>query len=195
MKPKILLALLASGLFVICPSNASSSEAIITWTGNAGYRARINMTYDDAFASVGAWGGGPFGGTPTNQGVTQLSLTFFNPSLQPIFSTNDISNSSINYRFLNVSFDTVSRTLLGGFDVGKDSFAEGEPGSSAGQFYLTGVAFPALHDSFLAQQVDSGGQFTVTVVPEPSIWAFGLMAIAAFVASPAVPTRRGRLKT
>src|SRR5439155_8662951 len=138
MKPKILLLVLVSGCLLASKSKADVRDAIITWTGDAGYRARITMSYDDAFASVAAWGGGPFSGTPTNQGISQLSVEFFNPSLQPIFSTNDISNSVSTYRFLSIGFDTGAKTLFGSLDVGKDSFAEGEPGSSAGQFYLNG---------------------------------------------------------
>jgi len=158
-------------------------DAIITWSGDAGYSAQINMSYDDSFAIVGAWGGGPpfLGGTPTNQGISQLSVAFLAPSLQPLFATNDIYNGTINYKFLSLSFDTVANTLFGSLDVGKDSFAEEEPGSSEGQFFLTGVSFPTLHDSFLVQVVDSGGEFTVTVVPEPSTWSMSAAAVVAFV--------------
>src|SRR4029077_5923998 len=103
---KILWLALVTLCFLARKSHADVKEAIITWTGNAGYRARITMSYDAAFGSVAAWGGGPFGGTPTNQGISQLSVAFFSPSLQPLFATNDISNSVSTYRFLNISFDT-----------------------------------------------------------------------------------------
>jgi hypothetical protein len=176
MKRTILL-LVAIECFVAAPTQAAIADAIINWTGDAGYRALITMRYDDAFPEVAAWGGGPFGATPTNQGIMQLSVAFYSPTLQPLFSTNDISNSLISYRFLNISFDTTARTVFGPLDVGKDSFAEGEPGSSQGQFYLTGVSFPSLNDSFLARSVDSGGHFTVTVVPEPSTWTLCIAAV------------------
>jgi len=168
--------------FLLHEANASPKDALITWIGNAGYRASILMTYDDSFPTVGAWGGGaPISGTPTNQGISQLSASFYTPSsLTPVFSVNDISNSIINYKFLTLSFNTTTATLSGSFDVGKDSFAEGEPGSSAGQYYLLGPS-PSLIDSFLAQQVDSGGHFTVTIVPEPSAWSLVLAgAVATF---------------
>jgi len=177
-KPGILLLVLAGGCFTGVRANAELRDAIISWTGDGGYSARITMSYDDSFTSVGAWGGGaPISGTPTNQGISQLSVEFFNPSLQPIYSTNEISNYSISYRFLSVSFDTDTKTLLGSLDVGKDSFAEGEPGSSAGQYYLKGVSSPSLVDSFLAQAVDSGGLFTVTVIPEPSTLSLCVVAM------------------
>jgi hypothetical protein len=170
MKYSMFSIALISAWFLPFTTKADFRNAIITWQGDFGYRARITITYDDSFSSVAAWGGGlpSLGGVPTNQGIAQLSFAFFSPTLQLLFATNDISGGQVTYRFLSINFDTTGQTLFGFFDVGKDSFAEGEPGSSSGQFYLTGLSFPALHDSNLAQTVDSGGQFTVTVVPEPS---------------------------
>lgn len=191
---RIGLMTLVSSCLLICRSNAELREAIITWKGDAGYRARITMDYDDAFASVGAWGGGAFGGTATNQGIAQLSVAFFNPSLQPVFSTNDISNGNVTYRFLNISFDTTTRSVFGFLDVGKDSFAEGEPGSSAGQYYLTGVSLPTLHDSSLGQAVDSGGQFVVTIVPEPSCASLGVTAMILVTLIFRLKANRGSLR-
>jgi hypothetical protein len=141
------------------------------------------MSYDDAFASVAAWGGGvgPFSGIPTNQGIANLSVEFFTPSLQPMFAVTDISSGISTYKFLSINFDTDAQTLFGSLDVGKDSFGEGEPGSPEGQFYLTGVSFPQLHDPFLLQIVDSGGQFSVAVIPEPSTWSLCVVATVAFI--------------
>jgi hypothetical protein len=139
------------------------------------------MTYDSSLPVVSAIGGLQIGGTPTNQGISQLSVAFYTPlSLTPVYSTSDISNSVITYKLLSISFDTVSRTLFGFLDVGRDSFAEGDTGSSIGQFYLTGVSSPALHDSFAAQVVDSGGQFTT--VPEPCGWMLGMIGFVTMVA-------------
>jgi hypothetical protein len=193
MKPGILAFI--SSCFIAFTSQASPQQAIITWRGDAGYRANITMSYDDAFASVGASGGGSPGGTPTNQGITQLSVAFFSPSLQPLFATNDIFNGVINYKFLSISFDTSAHTLLGFLDVGKDTFAEGGPGPFTPEYYLTyqaGVVLPMLHDAVLLQTVDSGGQFTVTIVPEPSMYSLCMTAVAACIL---IRSRRIRPRT
>lgn len=71
---------------------------------------------------------------------------------------------------------------MGILDVGRDSFAEGDPGSSLGQYYLVGISSPSLINSATAQQVDSGGQFTITVVPEPSAWALVAVGFAILTA-------------
>jgi hypothetical protein len=184
MKANLILLAIVADCFFATPSNAEVKDAIITWTGNAGYHVHISMTYDDSFATVGAWGAPPSSvGTPTNQGISRLSVDFYSPSSQrPVFSFDDISNGTINYRFLSIDFDTSSRTLFGSLDVGKDSFAEEElPGSSAGQYYLHGVSFPILVDSYLAQSVDSGGQFVVTVIPEPSTWCLCVAGLAVII--------------
>ena len=177
MNPKaISLALLS--LCFLHHGRAAVQNALITWTGNAGYHASILMTYDDSFPTVGAWGGGaPISSTPTNQGIFQLSASFFTPSSQvPVFSVNDVSNSIINYKFLTLSFSTASTTLFGHFDVGKDSFAEGESGSSAGQYYLTLLGpSPTLIDPAIGAELDYGGHFLVTIVPEPSAWTLALV--------------------
>src|ERR1051326_5205447 len=139
MKPTIVLLVLLANISFPGRGNADVRSAIINWLGDGGYRARITMSYDDSFAFVSAWGGTPFGGTPTNQGISSLSVAFYLPSSRgfpfpPAYSTQDISNSIPTYKFLNIGFDTVSRNLVGPLDVGRDSFAEGDPGSSAGQY-------------------------------------------------------------
>ena len=141
-------------------SGAAVKQVMFTWKGDAGYVARISMSYDDTFPFVSAWGGGPFLGTATNQGISELSVTFLTATQTLLFSTSNVSNSVVTYRFLAIGFDTISETLVGQLDVGKDSFAEGEPGSSAGQFYL--VSSPSyLISSFTGQPVDSGGEIVV----------------------------------
>ena len=180
MKTKTIPFVLLVGISLIHCKHASATDAIINWLGDGGYRARITMNYDDSFATVLARGDLSFSGPLTNQGITQLSVSFFNPtSFQPIFSTQDVSNGIVTYRFLTIALDNVSRTLSGSLDVGRDSFAEGDPGSPAGQFYLVHTSSTSLIDSFTGQPVDSGGQFTVTVVPEPSTWSLCVVAIAA----------------
>lgn len=165
----LFLSLLSAAIFLVHPPHANAADAIINWQGDAGYRARITMSCDDTYAAVLAKGDLSFNGPLTNQGITQLAVSFFSPSsLQPVFSAQDISNSIVTYRFLAINLDTTSATLSGALDVGKDSFAEGEPGSSAGQFYLTDYSAPSLIDSSTGQPVDSGGQFIVSIVPEPS---------------------------
>src|SRR5262245_36986000 len=127
MKATSLLVLLFVELALVYRGEADARDVMINWEGTGGYRAHISMTYDDAFGSVAAWGGGPipFGGSPTNQGISQLSVSFYAPlSQQPTFSAQDISDGVVLYRFLNISFDTSARTLFGLLDVGKDSFAE-----------------------------------------------------------------------
>jgi hypothetical protein len=111
------------------------------------------------FAFVSALGRGPF--LPaTNQGITELSVVFFRPNQTLLFFNRSISNSVVLYGFLSIGFDTTSETLVGHLNVGKDSFAEGEPGSSAGQFYLSSPP-TQLIDSFTGQPVDSGNGVVV----------------------------------
>ena len=167
-------------------ANADAQGAIIDWQGNGGYSARITMSYDASLPLVFADGGYPFS-TPTNYGISSLSVQFFPPfsppsSSTPLYSTQNVSNSIVTYKFLLLYFDTVSRNLTGALDVGRDSFAEGDPGSSLGQYHLLGlVSSPTLMNSFTATPVDSGGTFTVTVVPEPSSIALaGLGAALLF---------------
>src|SRR5882724_6277548 len=128
MKTRTVPFILLVGISLVHRSPANAADAIINWLGDGGYRARITMSYDDAFATVLARGTLSFGGPPTNQGITQLSVSFFKPSsLPPVFSTQDVSNSIVTYRFLTFAFDTAARTLSGEMDVGRDSFAEGDP--------------------------------------------------------------------
>src|SRR6266404_1872451 len=131
MKTTILLCFVVTSALFMSRTDVGAQGAIINWQGNGGYRAQITMTYDASFALVSAQGGGPFGGVPTNQGINSLSVEFFLPSsLTPVYSTQNISNSIVTYKFLGISFDTVSRSLIGSLDIGRDSFAEGDPGSS-----------------------------------------------------------------
>jgi hypothetical protein len=97
-----------------------------------------------------------------------------------VFSVYDISNSVITYKFLGLNFNTATTSLFGGFDVGKDSFAEGETNSPVGQYYLLGPN-PALIDPSIGQAVDTGGQFTVTIVPEPAAWTLVLLPAVALI--------------
>ena len=173
MKTKIALFLIIGSVFTIS-SHANAQGAIITWTGNSGYSAQITMTYNSLFANVFATGGSTFPGL-TNQGITSLVVSFFSPSspLTPIYSVIDVSNSVVSYGFLNIAFDTTNSSLAGLIDVGKDTFAEGLPGSSAGEYYLHGaITSPTLMDAGANLQLDSGGSFNVTIVPEPETWEF-----------------------
>lgn len=171
MKSIITLLVIAGGCFMAAHSNADDRTAIITWTGNGGYRTEMTLTYDPLDASVFA--GGDLGVQgPTNQGIASLDVNFFGPSsLQPLYSVTDVSNSVVLYRFLNISFDTSASSMSGSYiDVGKDTFGEGLPGSSQGEYYLHGlITSPTLVDAYSLLNLDSGGQFNVTVVPEPAI--------------------------
>lgn len=183
MKPNILLFGVLAAILFLGRADACAQGVIIDWQGNGGYRAKITMTYDASFALVSARGDGRPFMTPTNQGISSLSVQFFAPSSStPLYSTQDISNSIVTYRFLIIDFDTTLKTLIGTLDVGRDSFAEGG-GSSSGQYHLLGVASPQLMNSFTGLPIDSGGQFTVTVVPEPSTWAIGVIGLTAIASA------------
>lgn len=180
MKTKFLFLSLA-GIALAHEANAIAGDVLITWTGTAGYSTHIFVNYDDSFAQVGAWGGGagPYSGVATNQGINQLTAQFYAPSsLDPFFVVDDVENGVIGYKFLQFTFNTATDTLEGYLDFGKDSFAEEDPESLPGECYLNGTpSFLTLHDSHLVTQLDSGGQFTVTPVPEPS--TLGLLTAGA----------------
>ena len=188
---KLKRVLLLSGVLFVLQTNADAGTAIINWTGNAGYRAEMTMTFDDAFATVLARGDLSFSGPPTNQGITQLAINFYTPSSSlPIFSVNDVSNNVVTYRFLTIGLDIGAHSLFGNLDVGKDTFAEGGPGTSAHEFYLVNAGSPRLFDT-LGGPGDSRGVFVVTIVPEPSTWTFCLAALVFGIAS----SRRTRPKS
>src|SRR5436305_870983 len=108
MKTNPVIFVLLLGISVCDRNNANAAAATIDWLGDGGYRARITMNYDDSFATVLARGDLSFGGPAMNLGITQLSVSFFKPSVvPPVFSTQDISNNIVTYRFLTFSFDTV----------------------------------------------------------------------------------------
>jgi hypothetical protein len=180
MKPNTFLVVVLTGILFMSQSDAEAQGAIIDWQGDEGYRARITMTYDASLPLVFARGGYPLS-SPTNHGITLLSVQFFPPSSStPLYTTQNISNSVVTYKFLMLYLDTVSRNLTGSLDVGRDSFAENDPGSSLGQYHLNGpVSAPFLINSYTPfPPVDSGGQFTTTIVPEPSTWALGAIGFA-----------------
>src|SRR5690349_9939522 len=104
-----------AAMLLLQQASATTKNAQITWTGNAGYHASVLMTYDDSFATVGAWGGrAPIIGTPTDQGISQLAASFSTPSsLTPVFSISDISSSVITYKFLRLSFNAATTSLFG----------------------------------------------------------------------------------
>jgi hypothetical protein len=181
MKTKIVLAVLFAGILAGRQSNAAQQSVNINWLGNGGSRVLMSMSYDDAFPIVSALGDHYNGGTATNVGISQLSLHFLvvPSALHPAYSVQDISNNVVMYRFLRFTFDTVSLTLSGQLDVGKDTFGEGLPGSSTGEYYLSGpVSSPSLVDPNTGQTLDSGGAFTITPVPEPSTWALVAAGLA-----------------
>jgi len=158
-KTKVLLIGLCCFFSFRFESGAAVRQVHFSWIGDGGYSAAIIMRYDDAFPFVSALGGGPFGGTATNQGIKELSVLFRGPARTLLFYPRCISNSVVTYRFLKIGFNTTSERLVGNLDVGKDSFAEGEPGSPVGQFYLLSspASRPKLMDPSTGQPVDTGG--------------------------------------
>jgi hypothetical protein len=158
MKTKLLLVLSIGIWLPTLGVRADVGNALITWTGNAGYHVEINLSYDNTFALVHASGSPPYSPiVGTNQGVVNLSVQFFDPSSHPLFSVVDVTNSVVLYRFLDITLNTVSGTLQGSLDVGKDSFAEGEPVSGVGQYYLSGTSL--IDAGYIRQpvRIDSGG--------------------------------------
>ncbi len=169
MKTKIAILIVIVGILTLS-RHANAQGAIITWTGNSGYRTVISMTYNSLMPSVFASGALVYQG-PTNQGITSLVVSFYSPSspLHPLYSITDVSNSVALYGFLNISFNTTNSSLYGLIDVGKDTFGEGLPGSSAGEYYLHDTTTsPTLVDAYSGLQLDTGGSFNVTIVPEPA---------------------------
>lgn len=161
-------------------SHAHAQGAIITWTGDSGYRTRISMTYDSLLTSVSATGS--LLGV-SDQGISSLIVSFYAPSsITPLYSITDISNSVPLYGWLNISFNTTSNSVVGSIDVGKDTFGEGLPGSSAGEYYLHGtITSPTLMDAGANLPLDTGGHFSVTIVPEPTTWSLCVIAAAAAI--------------
>ena len=158
-KTKMLLIALCCLFSSLFECGAALRQTLFAWVGDGGYGARLSIRYDDSLAFVSASGGYPFA-TATNQGITELSITFLRPNGLTLFSHTNILNGVVRYGFLKIGLDTTSNNLLGVLDVGKDSFAEGEPGSPIGQFYLVSYppSRPRLVDPSTLQTVDSGGE-------------------------------------
>src|SRR2546427_6023788 len=104
MKPKILLFVLVSGCLLACESKAGVRDAIITWTGDAGYRARVTMSYDDAFPSLQLGAAVPLAGlrqTKASRSFQSRSLVrrYSRSSRQTIFPTARSTTGSLTLDF------------------------------------------------------------------------------------------------
>lgn len=146
------------------------------WEGDGGYTVQGEFGYDETTA--------PTIITESGAGATNnldfLSVSFFDPSGNPLQSFNTVSNGVSESNFFQFNFDTSTHTLFGGFNVGGGTGVIGE------QFF-NGTIGGLLR---LRQDVDQQGtsieldrqdpgEITVTKkTPEPTSM-LGLLALGA----------------
>jgi PEP-CTERM motif len=157
-----------------------SAQAItlqFNWRGDAGYSAIGTFSYDETTAPtiISESGIGP-----TNV-LESLTVSFFNPSNNPLASYNTVAGGVSESAFFNFNFDTSTQTLFGGFNVGGGT-------GIIGELFFTGTIGGLLE---LRQDVDQMGTsilldsqdpgvvtVSVSQVPEPASM-LGLMGLGA----------------
>jgi hypothetical protein len=144
------------------------------WTGEQGYTVEGTFTYDNTLSIVSGYGSGP------TAGIENLSVSFFNPSHNLVFSVAEVVDGVSSYDYLSFTFDTILFQVIGdinqAFDIGRVDLS--------GDYHVAGIIGGAsdLFD-FNTNSIDSissGTQFSV--VPEPSslaLFTVGLAALAA----------------
>jgi len=156
----------------------SADAGIITqgfiWAGEAGYTVEGGISYDGAIPIVSGFGVGP------TTGIQDLTVSFYDPGHNLLFSVVDVSGGVSSYDYLSFTFDTLQQQIVGDlngmFDLGRNSFP--------GDLYIAGAIGGAsdIFD-FDTNSLDSIANGTVlSVIPEPStlaLFAIGLAGLAS----------------
>lgn len=168
--------------------NIPSAEAALyglSWTGNQGYSAQGQFSYDDDL----------FGTVITRDELTDFRISFFDPTGNLLQNFNyDFPNPNSSFNF---NFDTLTETVLqtgnfdtpNGFDLGIDfatqvtglsfyTYVNPDQGLPTATIFLKDDLSPEVCDTFPNCRLDLGGQLTATAIPEPGV-IFGLLMVGS----------------
>lgn len=174
---------LVSTSFGLNAASVYNGHNLFKWTGEGGYTAEGYVNYDNTMPLVSAYGLGDV----SAGGIQSLSVSFFNPSHNLLYSVMDISNGISIYDFLNFTFDTSHFQIIGDltngrFNLGLDSVT--------GNFHVSGSIGADSNilnfNSDLIDIIQNNTQFSV--IPEPStlaLFSLGLAALASRARKPA----------
>ena len=160
MKTKMVMIALLAGMAVA--AQAALVEYNWTWTGELGYTAQGNMTYDDSYATYTY----EEGSLVSDNAVQDMTISFYDPESGLLGSFAQITSGVTIYEeYLTFTFDVASQTIAAysdSVDMGKDESNEGDY-----YFYWE----PAQSELF-----DVGNDSTLdtnfNVIPEPATFAF-----------------------
>jgi hypothetical protein len=171
-------------------SQANAAAFKLSWTGNQGYSAKGQFSYDDAVS----------GNIITKDQLNSFAISFFNPQgvlLQEFNYSFPNSSSSFNFNFDRLekkvlqtgNFDTPN-----GFDLGSNfntdvqglffyTFGDSSQGIPAGTIFLKDDNSPEVSPAVCQSEptnpscrLDLGGSLTATLIPEPGT-ILGLLAV------------------
>lgn len=176
IKVTVAVAAVTSIATLVNLPSADAASFNLEWTGEQGYSAKGNFSYDDNFS----------GSIVTEDDLTSFTISFFNPegTLLQEFNYN-FPNQSSNFNF---NFDTVTKTVLQtgnfdtseGFDLGIDfatevtglsfyTYQNADEGLPTAQIFLKDDLSPEVCDTYPNCRLDLGGQLTAIAVPEPGV--------------------------
>lgn len=180
----------ALALSVALAQQAQAITFNFSWQGDAGYSATGTFGYDETTAPtiISESGAGP-----TNY-LDFLTVSFFDPSNNPLQSFNTVSNGVSESPFFTFNFDTTTQQLFGDFDIAGGTGVIGEQffSGTIGTFLELRQDIDQISQSFQLDQ--NSGEITVipvavTPVPEPTS-VFGLLALTGLGAASVIKKKQ-----
>lgn len=179
---KIAIATVATAVLPLAIAHPAQAIAFhFNWQGDAGYSAIGSFGYDETTAPSIISEAGP-GSTSV---LDFLTVSFFDPSNNPLQSFNTVAGGVSNSAFFAFNFDTSTQTLFGTFNVGGGTSTVGTQffnGTIGGLLRLREIGSSG---NILLDSQDPGVVTVTEKVPEPSsilgVLALGVMGAGSLL--------------